>query len=136
MVYGDATGGAQGTAKVEGSDWELIERELFAHFGSQRVYMRVPRHNPPERSRVNALNTRLLNGAGDIALMVDPSKAPNVIRDLEGVRVLEGGSGELDKKHDKTLTHISDALGYYVVDEFPIEGERTGSMDIRDIGLR
>jgi len=136
MVYGDATGGAQGTAKVEGSDWELIERELYAHFGSQRVYMRVPRHNPPERSRVNALNTRLLNGAGDVGLRVDPAKAPNVIRDLEGVRVLEGGSGELDKKADKTLTHISDALGYYVVEEFPIEGERTGSMDIRDIGLR
>ena len=136
MVYGDATGGAQGTAKVEGSDWELIERELYAHFGSHRVYMRVPTHNPPERSRVNAMNTRMLNGAGDIALMVDPSKAPNVIRDLEGVRVLEGGSGELDKKHDKTLTHISDALGYYVVEEFPIEGERSGSMDLRDIGLR
>ena len=78
----------------------------------------------------------MLNGVGQVGLKIDPSKAPNVIRDLEGVRVLEGGSGELDKKHDKTLTHISDALGYYIVEEFPIEGERASSMDIRDIGLR
>jgi hypothetical protein len=43
-----------------------------------------------------------------------------VVRDLEGVRTLEGGSGEIDKKVDPRLTHISDALGYYVDYRFPI----------------
>jgi hypothetical protein len=40
--------------------------------------------------------------------MVDPAAAPHVVRDLEGVRTLKGGSGEIDKKADPKLTHISD----------------------------
>ena len=117
--YGDATGGARGSAKVQGSDWDLIKAELRPVFGD-RLSFRVPSHNPPERSRVNAVNSRLL--AGDkttIRLMVDGKKAPYVAKDLEGVRLLEGGSGEIDKKATPSLTHVSDALGYYVEKEFP-----------------
>lgn len=123
--YGDATGGARGTAKVAGSDWDLIKATLGAHF-KERVYYLVPPGNPPERARINALNTRLRNGAKEIHLMVDPEHAPHVVKDLEGVRTLEGGSGEIDKKADPKLTHISDALGYYVVKEFPL-APRTAS---------
>lgn len=126
-VYGDATGGARGSAKVMGSDWDLITGALrrgmpehgLAGFGD-RFYNMVPPSNPPERSRVNAMNTRLKAGDGTIRLIVDPKRAPHVVTDLEGVRLLEGGSGELDKKSDLKLTHISDALGYYVVKEFPV----------------
>ena len=117
-IYGDATGGAGGTAQTEGSDWEIVERMLRSCFGD-RLSMRVPRANGRERARVNAVNTRLCAGDDTVRLYVDPETAPHVVRDLDGVRVLEGGSGELDKKHDKTLTHISDALGYYVAEEFP-----------------
>lgn len=119
ICYGDATGGARGSAKVQGSDWDLIRQEFRGPFGD-RISYRVPKANPPERSRINAMNTRLRNGAGEIRLMVDPVKAPHVVRDLEGVRLLEGGSGELDKKHDPELTHLGDGLGYYVVYEFPV----------------
>ena len=80
---------------------------------------RVP-GNPAERARVNAMNTRLLTGDGVIRLMVDPARAPNVVKDLEGVRTLAGGSGEIDKKATPALTHISDGLGYYVEAEFPV----------------
>jgi hypothetical protein len=104
--YGDATGGARGTAQVAGSDWEIISREMRKHYG-ERAIMRVDRGNPPERARVNAVNTRLLNGAEEIHMIIDPAKAPKTVRDFEGVRVLEGGSGELDKskKSEKDLTH-------------------------------
>lgn len=118
FCYGDATGGARGSAKTEGSDWDLVKEELRPAF-DERLFFRVPKANPAERARINALNTRLKNGAGDVHLLVDPSRAPHVVRDLEGVRLLEGGSGELDKKNDPQLTHISDALGYYVVGAFP-----------------
>lgn len=118
-AYGDATGGARGTAKVAGSDWDLIKAAMRAAFGD-RYYQMVPAANPPERVRVNAVNTRLRSGNKEIRLMVDAAKAPNVVADLEGVRTLEGGSGEIDKKADPTLTHISDGLGYYVVKEFPL----------------
>lgn len=123
FLYGDATGGAQGSAKVAGSDWDIIKRMMRAKFGEKRVFFKVPKANPRERARVNAMNTRLMNGAGEVKLMIDPNKAPHVVTDLEGVRVLEGGSGELDKKVDPDLTHISDALGYYVEKEYPINNK-------------
>jgi hypothetical protein len=53
-------------------------------------------------------------------LMVDPVKAPHVVKDFEGVRLLEGGSGEIDKKADPHLSHLSDGVGYYCAKEFPI----------------
>lgn len=119
FCYGDATGGARGSAKVEGSDWELIQKELKPVF-QDRLKFRVQKSNPPERSRINAVNSRFLPQSGDIRMMVDPSKARHVVEDFEGVRLLAGGSGEIDKHNDPALTHISDAIGYYVFSEFPI----------------
>jgi hypothetical protein len=89
------------------------------YFGD-RLYFNVPKANPQERQRVNAVNSRLKSATGDIKLLVDGKWCPNLIRDLEGVVVIEGGAGELDKKSDNTLTHISDALGYYIHKEFPV----------------
>lgn len=118
-LYGDATGGSRGTAKVEGSDWDLIRAALRPKF-QDRLEYRVPKANPAERARLNAMNTRMRSGDGTIRLMVDPTKAPHVVKDLEGARLLQGGSGELDKKFDRSLTHMTDGLGYYVVAEFPV----------------
>lgn len=112
VCYGDATGGNRGSAKVAGSDWELI-RAAFRQAGLNARFD-VPSSNPPERARVNAVNTRLQNGAGEIHMMVDSQYAQNVARDFEGVVLLKGGSGEIDKKATPKLTHISDALGYYI----------------------
>jgi len=121
FVYGDATGGSRGTAQTEGSDWELVEQVLRPHFD---IRMRVPTYNPTERSRVNSVNSRFKSTSGDVRFKINPSKTPYLVRDLEGVRLLEGGSGELDKRSDAELSHISDALGYYIVSEFPIAGDR------------
>lgn len=116
-IYGDATGGNKGSAKIAGSDWDLVMEVLKPHF-RERLKYRVPRANGPERARVNCVNSRCMSATGDRRLFVDPNKAPYMSRDLDGVRLLEGGSGELDKTSDKRLTHISDALGYYIVYEF------------------
>ena len=117
-IYGDATGGARGTAKVAGSDWELVEADFRGLWQGGHT-MRVPRSNPAERVRLNAVNSRLLASTGDVRLRVDPARAPHVVADLEGVQLLAGGSGEIDKRADPQLTHISDALGYYIAYEFP-----------------
>jgi hypothetical protein len=126
-VYGDATGGARGTAQVQGSDWELVRKTLRDGDPSrqvqgwgQRVALYVKPGNPAERARVNALNSRTKAVDGTMRLFVDPDKAPRVVRDLEGVRTVKGGSGEIDKKIDPKLTHISDALGYYVEYRYPL----------------
>ncbi len=121
ICYGDATGGVSGSAKVKGSDWELVEEVLRPVFGN-RLIMAYEKHNPRERVRVNAVNSRLRAADGTISMLVDPTAAPRVVLDLEGVRLVEGGSGEIDKKHDRELSHISDALGYYIVSEFPLDG--------------
>jgi hypothetical protein len=127
QVYGDATGGSRGTAKTTGSDWDIVKRILrygdaghdVRGFG-ERVSYHVPSANPSERARVNAVNQRLRKGNGDLALFVDPKHASHVVIDLEGVQTVAGGSGEIDKKRDPKRTHISDALGYYVVAKFPV----------------
>lgn len=129
VVYGDATGGNRGSAQIQGSDVDLLGRFLrggisdgsstLPGFGS-RLSLRFPRSNPAERSRVNAVNTRFRDGSGRVRMLVDPSRAPHLVRDFEGVRTVEGGSGEIEKKSGSELTHISDAAGYYVAEKFPI----------------
>jgi hypothetical protein len=126
-VYGDATGGARGTAQTQGSDWDIARQDLkagqsahgVAGFGG-RVSFFVKSANPTERARINAMNTRCRSSDGMLRLLVDGKHAAHVVRDLEGVRTLAGGSGEIDKKIDPRLTHISDALGYYVEHKFPV----------------
>lgn len=131
--YGDATGGSRGSAKVMGSDWALIKQELLTDHGDGNYYspdqviFKVPPANPSERTRINAVNSRLKSATGDVRLMVDPAKAPNAVRDFEGVRLLEGGSGEIDKKADPRLSHLTDGIGYYVSSEFPVV-RRTAEM--------
>jgi hypothetical protein len=134
-VYGDATGGARKTSALEGSDWDIVLDRLYRHFGRNRVFRKGHRNpgtgkwsNPSERARVNAVNTRLRSGSGAVRLLVDHRHAPNVVRDFEGVTLLEGGSGEIDKKAGEAagLTHMSDAVGYYIEKEFPTRtGPRT-----------
>ena len=117
-IYGDASGGARGSARVMGADWDLVKQTLREQMPKHQFAFRIPRANPPVRSRLSAMNSRCKSAAGDIRLMIDPDKAPHVLRDLEGVVLLKGGSGEIDKKKDEKLTHSSDALGYYVVEDF------------------
>lgn len=119
FCYGDATGGARGSGRVMGSDWDLVRAELRPVFGDRLIF-KVPKANPPERTRLNAVNSRIKNAAGEIKFMVDPVNAPNTVKDFEGVRLLLGGAGEIDKKADPSLSHISDGIGYYISKEFPI----------------
>ena len=119
-LYGDASGGARGSAKVDGSDWTLVQKVLHQTFGG-RLRSYVPSRNPPERSRLNAVNSRLKTVDGAVSMRIDGQRCPMLLRDFAGVTLLKGGSGELDKTSDKMLTHISDAIGYYIVRRFPVQ---------------
>ena len=87
-----------------------------------RLWYRYPNANPRERVRVNSMNSRIMSADNTIRLLVDPVAAPHVVDDFEGVVLLDGGGGEIDKEDDKTLTHLSDGIGYYVTDAHPITG--------------
>lgn len=118
-AYGDATGGAAGSSAVEGSDWDIIERMLEQAF-PDRFYMNVQSSNPSPKSRINSFNSRLMSANGRVRFLLDINKCPHLAEDLEGVMELEGTAGEIDKKTDKTLTHCTDGVGYYVHYEYPI----------------
>lgn len=130
--YGDATGGARKTSSEFGNDWQLVERDLRPVFGDQLTF-HVKTYNPSERSRINAVNSRLMNASQVAHMVVDRQKCPNLSRDFRRVRLLEGGSGEIDKKSNLELSHISDAAGYYVAEEFPVSRKITGHIHSADI---
>lgn len=129
VCYGDATGGNRGSAKTQGSDWDLVKATLRPTFGTRLVF-KVKSSNPAERARINAMNSRLKSISQEIRMMVDPEKAPHVVTDFEGVSLLKGGSGEIEKIPGSPLTHLTDGLGYYVDYEFPVHESEMTEQDV------
>jgi hypothetical protein len=131
VLYGDPTGGNKGTAKVAGSDWDIVERDLGRHFGANRVELRVRRKTFPERTRINPLNARFRDTDGLVRCLVDPEKCPYLCDDLEQVTTKPGTSGEIDKDRDKTKTHGSDAVSYRAEYEFGFDSTILLSEELR-----
>lgn len=113
VVYGDASGYSERT--VGASDYEQLQK-YFLERGFNGVQIKVERKNPAVRERVDLMNSRLKNAAGEIRIEIDP-RCRELIRDFEEVRYVEG-SLAIDKESDPRRTHLSDALGYLVYEEF------------------
>ena len=78
--------------------------------------------NPAIRDRVNCVNARLLNQAGQTRLRIDP-KCKQLILDLERVQWKVDANGNALNDVDKSnpaRTHTSDALGYMIAQRFPM----------------
>lgn len=133
-VYGDPAGGAGGSAKVEGSDVDLIRRRLSPVLG-ERLSMRFRSKAPAVVARLNAMNARLLAADGFVRMVVDPDACPETVKDLEQVHLKAGAHHvEIDKptKGPAALrTHLSDALGYYVAAAHPARVHT----DLVDVGI-
>jgi hypothetical protein len=108
IIYGDATGKSD---KTTGPSDHAVLREVFP-----LASWRVPKANPHVRDRVAAVNGRCETMDGRRYLTVDPT-CEHLIADLEQVVFLD--TGELDKKSNPMLTHISDAFGYGIHAEWP-----------------
>ena len=126
FVYGDASGAHLQTTGGR-SDYSII-REFFRNLPGFDMRLIVPAANPPVRDRVNALNARLTNARGERHLYVNPG-CTELIADLEQV-AYKPGSSQLDKDRDSARTHASDALGYYVWQDFRLV-ERIGEKSRR-----
>jgi hypothetical protein len=120
-IYGDQTGGQKKSSNTEGTDWDLVKEVLGKVF---HCVFRVPNSNPRERARVNAVNSRVCSLEGIINFYVDLS-CVNVIKSFEGVMVKPGSAGEILKPAIDMLTHLTDAIGYYIAAEYPIRERRT-----------
>ena len=82
-VCGDATA-EQRRASASRTDWQIV-KEFFGRYRDQySVVFRVPSANPPVKDRVNCVNAKLRNHAGQHLLTVNQS-CKHLIKDFEQV---------------------------------------------------
>jgi hypothetical protein len=113
VVYADATGARLQTTGT--SDVAILEQFFKSgQYGEARF--RIPRSNPAVRDRVTLMNSMLESAAGERTLEIHP-RCKELIKDLEQVAYKEN-SQVVDKDRDPKRTHLSDALGYLVWQEF------------------
>jgi hypothetical protein len=112
-VYGDASGNHRNT--VGDTDYGVVDTVLGNALG-RRYSRHVPASNPPVSERVLMVNSKLKTAAGETSLFVS-SKCQELIRDFEQV-VYGEKSREINKTKDTSRTHLSDALGYLIFEEF------------------
>lgn len=112
-IYGDVSGNSRKT--VPGTDYEFVKQCLAPTFGA-RLSMHVGKTNPAVRDRILMMNAKLKTAAGHTSLFVSPD-CRELIQDFEQV-VHKDNSDDIDKTKDRRRTHLSDALGYLVWEEF------------------
>ncbi len=122
-IYGDASGNNKHTTGA--TDYQLI-RNFFRHRMGTVPDQKVPRANPLVRDRISLVNALLKNADGEVHLRIDP-KCGELIKDLEELAFKEGTTIP-DKTKDAARSHLSDALGYVLWQEFRAgeAGERPG----------
>ena len=112
FAYPDATGAARHSS-ARYSDIDLIRRAGFQ--------VKVKHINPLVVNRVNAMNKALQDN-----MIIDPS-CKDLINDLERT-VNKPNTREIDKSN-KTLTHLTDALGYSCEWLYPAVRPKLWSID-------
>jgi len=108
IVYPDPAGRARKSASAGRSDISILQNAGF-------VVKARPTHTSI-KDRVNALNARLKNGAGERKLLISP-KCKNIINSLGRLSYIEG-TNQIEKAG---LEHMFDAASYPVDFLFPIK---------------
>ena len=123
-IYADSSGNARTHAGA--TDFQVIKQQ-FAGDARFHLSWHTNTSNPEVKDRVNAVNALILSADGRRRLTIDP-RCKELITDLEQVvwkMDSAGNSTGLIDKRDGKRSHSSDALGYLVEKEFPLN--RTGS---------
>src|SRR5579862_90453 len=121
-LCGDATGDNRHSSASR-TDWQIVRDFLRDYNWRFAVSDRVPRENPSVKDRTNCLNALLENQLGQHRLLIDP-RCRELIRDLEQVVWKADGHGNRGRELDKSdwrRTHASDALGYLIAQQFPMQ---------------
>jgi hypothetical protein len=114
-IYGDSTGTS---TKTTGPSDHQVLRNTFP-----RATWCIPTAQPNPRDRHASVNGRCMTADGRTHLVLAKS-CQKLAADLE--RVIYAKNGDVDQKSDPMLTHISDALGYWVHREWPAVRKTTG----------
>ena len=120
-VYGDSLGRGRKPQTAQ-SDYDLILL-AFQGYCSPLVF-KVPDYNPGQKDRLNAFNAKLKGAAGEVEVLINPKKCPELVRDMREVYRDKTGKAihkSNDRKHSYyQRTHYSDAGGYMIMREFPV----------------
>ncbi|AZU97872.1 hypothetical protein [Vibrio phage LP.2] len=111
-VYPDPAGNARKTSATVGdTDFSIIRRHGFG--------LIAPRKHPLVVDRINNVQSLLKSASGDRRLFINP-RCQELIKCLDGLTYKDGTS-----QPDKSLglDHMTDALGYLVCQEFPINNK-------------
>lgn len=111
-VYPDASGKNRKSVNGSESDHALLRAAGFL--------VMVNPSNPLVRDRVLAVNAMLLNGEGKRRYLVNTDKCPVTTQVLEQQAYTDKGEPNKDGTEDPV-----DALGYFIVQRFPIAGGYT-----------
>lgn len=123
-VFGDAT--SKGRSRQTGkSDYTLILNEMRRYGVPFRL--KVPEVNPSVPDRINSVNRVCRDEDAEIRLEIDPS-CSELVADME--QVLRDQRGGIKKSYNlrdpySRRTHFSDALGYWVHYEEPVQNTTT-----------
>ena len=113
VIYGDASGNS---AKTSGqSDYRMIG-DFFSRTMFRILDYRVPKANPAVRARVQMVNSKLMSADGVSRIRI-ASQCKELIKDLEEV-TYKPDSTVIDKERDAKRTHLSDAFGYLLWQEY------------------
>jgi len=121
-VYGDASGNQRRTSGAY-TDWMIIRKFFSLWRGKFEPRYFAAKSNPFVRDRVNCVNSRLCNHLEETRIFINPS-CTELIKDLEQVTWAVDKTGAVTtelNKSDKARTHVSDALGYYLSEAFPLK---------------
>jgi hypothetical protein len=121
VVYGDATGKNRSHLSLK-SNYDHIKTEL-AGFGP--FELKVPIENPPVTTRLNSVNRLCKDARGFTRLWLNgepmspgSSLCKPLVKSLQGT-VKKPGTDDIWKKPGETVTHLADALGYWLTFEAP-----------------
>jgi len=114
VVYADATGKKMQTT---GKSDLTVLGEFFRGGSYGKVEFLIPPGNPVVRERVQLMNAKLRSAEGIRMLLID-KRCKELIKDFEQVQYKQD-STVIDKEADPRRTHLTDALGYMLWQEFP-----------------
>ncbi len=116
-IYGDATGEARTTKSIH-SDYDIIKKFLQNYVTKKDTKlsfeMKVPRSNPPVRTRHNKVNAYLKNGNGKHRLVIY-KEAALMDQGLRLTTLKKGGEYIEDDSAKHPYQHVTTALGYWIV---------------------
>lgn len=114
-VYPDSSGKNRTTSSRASIEEDL--KNDIALLEDAGFYVEVGSVNPRIKARVTAMNTAFCNAIGHRAYLINISKCPNYVKNLEQ-QCYDEVTGLPDKKSNND--HGPDAGGYYIARQFPV----------------